>query len=333
MASGLQSQIGFAEESVYGTLPGSPSWRFYELLATGLEARKNAIQSDGIRPGGSPLRLGQRRVISSRDAGGGGNRFEVPNVGFGILLKHIMGGTVTSTNLAGTPAAWQHVFPLATTDGKSLDVQIGVPRTNSGTVDAYTYYGAKITDAEFAIAVDQMLTCELTMDAQKVDRLTALATATYPAAATFSIFNFSQGAISVGGSALAKVTNASWALHRSLKTDRYFIGSAGLKDEPVDNDFATIDGRLTVEYTDPTIIHDRFVNDTPVALQLVFTGATISGANPYKLQIDVPEIRFEGETPKVGGRDLVTQDATFNGWSNGSAAGMTVTYVTSDTAP
>lgn len=330
MASGLSSQIGFAEESVFGTLPGSPSWRFHELLATGLEGRKNVITSDGIRPGSAPLRLGQRRVVSSRDAGGGGNRFEVPNVGFGMLLKHIMGGTVTSTNLAGTPAAWSHVFPLAVIDGKSLDVQIGVPRTNSATVDAYTYYGAKITDAEFAIAVDQMLTCELTIDAMKVDRLTALATATYP---TLSIFNFAQGSISVGGASLAKVTNASWALHRSLKNDRYFIGSAGLKDEQVENDFATIDGRLAVEYTDPTLVHDRFLNDTPVALQLVFTGAVISGANSFKLQVDVPEIRFEGETPKVGGRDLVTQDASYAGWSNGSAAGMTLTYITTDTAP
>jgi hypothetical protein len=330
MASGLQSQIGFAEETVYGTLPGSPNWRFYELLATGLEGRKNVITSDGIRPGSAPLRLGQRRAISSRDAGGGGNRFEVANVGFGRLLKHIMGGTIISTNLAGTPAAWSHVFPLGVVEGKSLDVQIGVPRANSATVDAYTYYGSKITDAEFAIAVDQMLTCELTIDAQKVDRVTALASATYPA---LSIFSFSQGSISVGGSALAAVTNASWALHWALKTDRYYIGSAGLKAEPVENDFATVDGRLTVEYTDPTLVHDRFWNDTPVALQLVFTGAIISGANAFKLQVDVPEIRFEGETPKVGGRDLITQDANFNGWSDGSAAGMTMTYITSDTAP
>jgi|SRR5215207_2444165 len=330
MGSGLQSQIGFAEETVYGTLPGSPNWRFYELLATGLEGRKNVITSDGIRPGAAGVRLGQRRVISSRDAGGGGNRFEVANVGFGRLLKHIMGGTITSTNLAGTPAAWSHVFPLAPVEGKSLDVQIGVPRTNSATVDAYTYYGAKITDAEFAIAVDQMLTCELSIDAQKVDRLTALATATYP---SLSIFHFAQGSISVGGTAMAKVTNASWAVHRSLKADRYFIGSAGFKDEPIDNDFTTIDGRLTVEYTDPTLVHDRFWNDTPVALQLVFTGGIISGANAFKLQVDVPEIRFDGETPKVGGRDLVTQDANFNGWSDGTAAGMTMTYVTSDTAP
>lgn len=331
MASGLQSQIGFAEETVYGTLPGAPNWRFYELLATGLEGRKNVITSDGIRPGQAPLRLGQRRAISSRDAGGGGNRFEVANVGFGRLLKHIMGGTVVTTSVApGPPQAWSHVVPLATVEGKSLDVQIGVPRTNSATVDSYTYYGAKITDAEFAIAVDQMLTLELTIDAQKVDRVTALATPTYP---SLSIFNFSQGSISIGGSALAKVTNASWALHRALKTDRYFIGSAGFKDEPIENDFATIDGRLTVEYTDPTIVHDRFWADSPVALQLVFTGAIITAAVPFKLQVDVPEIRFEGETPKVGGPDLVTQDANFNGWSDGAAAGMTMTYVTTDTAP
>jgi hypothetical protein len=330
MGSGLNAQIGFAEESVYGVLPGSPSWRFYELLAEGLEARKNVIQSDGIRPGTSILRLGQRRSVSSRDAGGGGNRFEVATVGFGRLFKHIMGGTITSTNLAGTPAAWQHVFPLGLIDGKSLDIQVGIPRTNSSTVDAYTYYGSKITDAEFSIAVDQMLQLELTIDAQKVDRLTALAPATY---STQSIFNFSQGAISVGGTAFAKVLDASWALHRNLKNDRYFIGSGGFKDEPVENDFATVDGRLSVEYTDPTVLYDRFWNDTPVALQLVFTGGIISGANAFKLQIDIPEIRFEGETPKVGGRDLVTQDAPFNGWSDGSAAGMTITYVTTDTAP
>jgi hypothetical protein len=291
--------------------------RWFEVLSESLERRNNIITSNGIRCGGARnLRRGSRRVVSSRD-GGGDITMEVATTGFGRWFKHLLGGTPVIT---GGPT-YNHVYPLGDLAGKSLCVQKVLRDSASTEIEAFNFHGCKILSGEFSISVDQILQLAVSIDAEDVDTTTAGAAASYTNPV---LFNFMGGTLNVGGSPVASVTDASVKVTNNLKTDRYYLGSAGLKAEPIDNEWPTVEGSLSAEFISSATFYDRFAADSAAALSLVFVAGTST------LTIAVPEVRFTGGTPTVGGPDVVVADVPFEGQYDGTNAGITITYVTPD---
>jgi hypothetical protein len=315
VAIGSNTCLGTAEEVTYGTPVTMTRW--YEFLSEGLERRNNIITSNGIRCGGSRnLRRGSRRVISSRD-GGGSITMEVATTGFGRWFKHLLGGTPVITG-AGP---YTHVYPLGDLAGKSLAIQKVLRDSASAEVEAFNYHGCKLLSGEFTIGVGQILQLAVEIDAEDVDTTTAGAAASYT---NPTLYNFMGGTLNVGGAPVAAVTDASVKVTNNLKTDRYYLGSAGLKAEPIDEDLPTVDGSLSAEFISSATFYDRFAADSAAALSLVFVAGTST------LTISVPEVRFTGGTPTVGGPDVVVADVPFEGQYDGTNAGITITYITAD---
>lgn len=318
--------LGAKAESVYGT-PVTVD-RFYEVVSESLDRRNNVIQSNGMRGGSNNfMRRGSRRVLSTHD-GGGGITMEVPTTTFGLWLNHLLGGTSTIAQQASTAAYLQTHTQGDLTD-KSLTLQKQIRDASNTEVESFTFHGCKILAGAFSVAPNQILQSEFTVDAEDVDVSTAAASPSY---SNVGLFHWQQGAITVGGAAVANVTNASWTITNPLKTDRYYLGGSGLKAQPTDNDFRAVTGSFDVEFSDPAIVYNRFAADTAVALVLTFTGGVIEGAHNYTLEFSIPEIHFTGDTPKVGGPDVVMLGAGFEAAYDGSNPGITVTYKSTDTA-
>lgn len=319
--SGLNVQLGTAEETAYGT-PVVVD-RFQEIISESLERQQTTLQSNGLRGGVRNLR--RRGIISAR-SGAGDINMEVATKGMGRWFKHMLGGTPTIAQ-QGVTTAYLQTHTLGALEGRSMTVQKGVPQTD-GTVRPFTYHGCKVTGWEFSISVDQILQLRVSLDAEDEDTSTALAAASYT---TPKLFHFMQGSLTVGGTAVASVTGASVAGSNNLKTDRYYLGSAGLKKEPIDNDHPTISGSLDAEFVDRATFYDRFTGDTAAALVLDFQGDLIATGYYEKLTITVPEVRFTGETPKVSGPAVVMQNIPFDGHYNGTNPGITIAYTSTDT--
>lgn len=260
--------------------------------------------------------------------GSGDIVMEVANKGFGRWFKHLLGGTATIAQQAAT-AAYLQTHTLGTLAGKSMTVQKGIEEAD-GTVKPFTFHGCKILSGVFSITVDQILQLTVSLDAEDVDTSTGLASASY--ASGLKQFHFKQGTLKVAGSSVASVLSAEVGITNNLKTDRFYLGSAGLKKEPQDNDFPEIAGTLSAEFIDQTVFYDRFVSDASVALVLEFVGDNIASTYDELVRITVPEIRFEGETPKVGGPDVVVMDVPWSGHYDGTNAGVKVEYMSTDTA-
>ncbi|MGH9225703.1 MAG: phage tail tube protein [Acidimicrobiales bacterium] len=326
-ATGLVSALGFAEETVYGTAVAPSRWM--EFLSESIELRPVTLQSNGLRAGALNLRRGSRRARTRRDAGGSLS-IEVPTTGFGLVLKHLMGGTPVVAQQGGT-TAWLQTHALGSAAGKSLTIQKQLRDSANALVQQFTTVGAKVLTGELKITADQILTCDLEVDGRDMNVSTAAGSASYPAN---NVFNFTQGTLTVGGATLAKVTDASVKLERPQSTDGFYLGSAGLKSEPVENDYPMVTGTLACEFDSDikTAVYDRFAADTAAALVLTFTGAVISGAFSQQLVVTVPDMRFTGETPKVGGPDLVLLNAPWEAAWDGTSPGMTVTYQSTDVA-
>lgn len=325
---GLLTSFGTAEEVTYGTAVTPDRWQ--EIVSESLERKNTILQSNGLRAGSIHTRRSSRRVVSAQ-AGEGSFTIEVPTSGFGRLLKHALGSTPTVVQQGGTPAYLQ-THAMGSNIGKSLTIQKVIRDGANATVQQFTHVGAKILSVEFSVSVDQLLLATFTVDSRQENVSTAVAVPSY---ASNKPFHFGQvNVLTLAGGAVAKVTGASIKFERPQKTDGFYLGSAGLKSEPIENDFPMISGSLTAEFDSAakTALYDAFAAGTAVALVLTFTGANISGIYNEYISFSIPAIHLIGETPKVGGPGAVTLTVPFEGAWDGTNPDTTVTYQTVDTA-
>ncbi len=324
-AVGTQIYFGTAEETTYGT-PVVVN-RFYEVLSETMGRNNNILTSNGLRGGTRNLRRGSRRVVSSRDATGN-VVMEVPTTTFGRWLKQLLGGTPTIAQQGGT-TAYLHTYSMGDMTGKSQTLQKQLRRADGTTVEDFTIHGAKTMSGEFTIGVDQILQSSFAMDGEDIDTSTAGAAASYT---NVKLFHFKQGALKVAGSTVTNGLSAGVTITNALKTDRYYLGSAGLKKEPVDNDFPTVTGTLSAEFDSAATFYDRYAADSSAELILEFVGDVIASTYYETFRITVPDVRFTGGTPTVGGPDVVVNDVPFEGQYDGTNAGVKIEYMTTDTA-
>lgn len=322
-AIGLTTAIMTAVETTYGT-PVTPD-RALEFDSESLERKNEILQSNSLRSGVPNLRRGSRRVSAAR-WGEGQITFEAVTNGLGRILQAALGGTSTVVQQGGT-TAWLQTHQLGSVLGKSLTIQKQLRDEANTVVSPFTFHGCKLPRVEFKIDKKGKLMITVNVDAEDVDTTTASASPSYPAAKTF---HYQQGALTMDAVALATVQDASIVFDRKMDTDRYHLGNAGRKAEPLTNDFPEVTGNLTAEFADLTL-YNKFAGDLAAALVLTFTGDVISGAFNELLRITIPEVRFTGETPKVGGPGLVMNAAPFEGQYNGADAGLKVELISTDT--
>jgi hypothetical protein len=312
IGSGLGAQIGFKDESSYGTF-AAPA-KFIEFTKESLVLKKTTAQSAGIAAG-RLLPLSSRRVLTRKEVQGSID-FEIVNKQMGLIVQALMGTTVTPVQQAAT-AAYLQTHTLADTAGKSLTIQAGIPLT-TGTVTDKTYLGCKVTSAEFACEVGGMLTGTFDFDGKDVDEAQTLATASYP---NMSPFHFGQMAVKTGvfGTEVARdgVRKVSVKIERPQATERFYAGQAGLKKEPISNDQVKITGSLETDYIDTTL-DDLHTSDAATSLVWEFVGPLIASTYFETFRITLPAVRFDDGPPTVDGFDVVRPTYNFTALYDGT---------------
>lgn len=321
-------QLGVAPQTLYDTYV-APT-RFLEMIpGESLDRTNTILQGQGMAPS-ALYRRGARRVLE-RSEGAGNVQFEVATTQFGLLFEHMLGAVATSQ--PGT-VAYEHIFtpgPLSSDAGGpgALTVQKGVEQTNS-TVQPFSFIGSMVTDWTMAVSVDEYLTLDLGVDAREVVTSEALAAGTYPA---LELLHWALGDILVQGSSVACVTDFTLAGSNNLRTDRICLGGGGLKSQPYENDFREITGTITADFANLTDFYDLFAADTSATIKLTFTGTDIEPTFPNLLIIDLFDVRFEGEVPKVTGPEPSMQNVPFTAWVDASGQSIQFTYQTADATP
>lgn len=307
--SGIAGQIGFKSETTWGTAvtvdtfhPGLTSENIKQEIAR--------IESQGIRAG--------RRVAHTWKAGAktisGDINLELFNQPLATLLTHLFG----TVNTTGTDP-YTHTATPGSLTGKSLTVQVGRPDT-SGTVRAFTYDGVKFTSWELACSVGDIAALTLSVSAESETTATALATASYPSDAT--PFVFTEGSLSIAGSAVATVSSMSLACAMNLAADRHRIGAATVLEQ-LEAGMRDFTGTIGTDFESLTA-YERFTAGTEAALVMAFDNGTDS------LTITC-NVRFDGETPELSGIEALTQTLPFKCISATSdAAAVTAVLINSE---
>lgn len=322
----LKSQIGIAPESTYGTRE-APT-RFVEFLSESLTRENLTLASDGIRGAGRALRRGSRRTLTGRQAAGQIS-MEVGPDDVGILFEHALGAADTTTP-GGATNARQHVFRLGDLIGKSLTVQVG-RGADDGSVIPFDYVGCKIVGWTLSINAQEILQLQLDIDAR--DEVTG-ETLGVASLSDGIVFSFTQGVLRKDGSPLAQVGNFQVQGTNPLKTDKMYLGNGGVKSEPTENGIPTVTGQAQATFIDLASFHTAFAADSPVSLELEFTGGEIEAGINESLKIELPDVRFNGATPTVDGPEVPEVTIPFEAYE--PAAGgeaITVTLVNEDLTP
>lgn len=334
--SGLGASLGIAAESTVGTIATPTRWLEFDSESLSLE--KSIVQGYGLRGGGIYGRS-SRRAYTGRNAGGDVT-LEVATRGMGLLFKNMLG---SSTSAVVTGSAYQQVHTPGLLAGTSFTAQKLIPRTSDGTLVPYTYNGCKIVSWELSCEVGGILMLSITIDAW--DEVTSTGAGT-PSYAATDIFHFRQGAVILGGtpsttsgvvsvaggttSAVVRAASVRGENPMTTGSDNQRFGAT--KVEQVENDFRSVGGNLELDFLSAAAMYDTYAADTATALQLTFTGTTaITGSTYPTVEVIVPSIRFDGETPQVDGPDEITTSSDFTGLDNGADATVQIRYVTADT--
>lgn len=336
--SGLDAQIGFAAESVFGT--GVAATKFVEFDNEDFKWIPTFLEGEGLRAG-RKFKRDSRVAISRKDVNGKID-LKVPNKGIGLLLKHMLGSSGTATQIA-TSGAYEQIHTPGDQFGKSLTVQVGRPEASTGTVRPHAYTGCKITQWELSVADGDYLKLSLTMDGRDEDTATGLATATYASGA--SLFNFSHASLKLGGTAstasgkvsvtggvaVATVINSiTVSGENPMAIDRYGVGNAGLKAEPIENDYPSVTGQLDAEFS-KVELYDVFKAGNSVAMELALSFGDAGGGNPFLVSVIMPKVKFKDAGPSVDGPGIVKMQTSWEMYDDETNAPIQIRYVSTDT--
>lgn len=312
LSSGLNAQIGYATESVYGT--GVTATRFLPLVDESLTAERERLESEGVIAG--------ERVLLSQSWNGGNISVsgdvghELYDRGLGLLFTHMFGGVATTG-----VGPYTHTFTPGDLSGKSMTVQVGRPSV-AGVVHPFTYAGCKVASWELACSAGEIATLGLSLVGKSETTATALAAATYPTG--IKPLKFNHGTVTTVGGTAVKVMEVSITGDNGLKDDRRYLGDQ-LIGEPLEESLREYAGSIKVEFENLTH-YTSFINGTEQALALGFT----AGANSVTISGNV---RFDGASPEVGGREVLMQDIPIKFIKPTGSQAITAVLVNSDVTP
>jgi hypothetical protein len=345
-ASGLSGQVGAVAEVTYGT-PVTVT-RFYEFLSENFVFNPTWLDGMGLKSG-QAFKRASRTIQSQFDVNGDltmehtiGSAPTAVADSMGFWWKYALGSAFTTpTVVVGT--AFQQIHTNGSKAGQFLTVQVGRPQISGVTVQPLTYTGVKCTDWEFSCNDNQIAQLKLTFDGRTELTSTGLAAASYPTPnglfsfANATVFTIggtattTAGLTSVaGGAAIGSLVNSVTIIGSTpMKVTRYGLGNAGLKGEPVENAIPTITGTLGTEFFSRTELYDIFKANTTTTLQLDFTAfdsagndanGAAAGANPYRLSVILPAVKFKSASFNVTSPDVLPQSVGFEAFDDGSGS-------------
>lgn len=321
--TGLDGQLGFGVESTWGT--GVTPTRFVEFNTESLQRTPTFLEPTGLRVGTKFKRVSRIRV--SRSTVAGDAELDVATKGMGLLFKHALASTVTTPTLI-SGSAYKQIHTPGDFRSLGLTVQVGRPESSTGAVKPFTYAGCKVSGWEFSLSDGDTPKLKLTIDGRSEATATALASASFLTGTT--VFDFSQATLKLGGTATTAsgettiasgvtvatiIKNISISGKAPMATERFGLGNAGLKAEPLENDTPMITGSLGAEFNKAEL-YDLFSANTTTALQLDLTGAVIGGGNSFLLSFIIPAIKLKKAAPNVTGPDIVQMSTDFEGYSD-----------------
>jgi hypothetical protein len=354
LESGLAGQWCFVDETTYGVAPSLTSAKFYVCDSDTLKLTKDTKQSEGIYAG-ALYPTAARRVVTQYSAGGG-LPMDLPQRYMQQMLYRMFGSfgqTPAALTEDGSTGAYKAVHAPGPLEGHTFTAQAGRPAVDGGTVEPATYVGCKISEWEISAAMSDIAKLNLTIEARNELMGTNLdpLNGSLPALQAFTappggVFTWVGGTVYYGGtpSTTSGVTTlASPTVAANIKgpisvkhtvpldTSRYAPNVAPYRNEPLQNGIRAVSGSMVVEFLSAETYYDAYAADTATAIEYQFLGPAIgTGSDVATFSILCPNVRLEGESPSVGGPQVLTQTIPWTALDDRTNNVIQATYYTLD---
>jgi len=203
--------------------------------------------------------------------------------------------------------------------GDSLTIQVGRP-ASSGTVHPFTYAGCKISDWTIAASVGEIAKLDFSVIGMTETTATGLASASY--ASDWEPFVFTEASLSIGGTSVATVRDVTLSGNNAIER-RIRLGTA-TSVQPLEIGLRSYTGTITTDF-DALTHYALFTAGTETALVQTFNNGTDT-------LVITSNVQFTGETPEVGGFDLLSQSLPFRCISSTSDAAAITAVLTNGEA-
>lgn len=301
---GVGSFIGIGEQTGYTTTVAAS--KYVPMISDGDSVKRD----DATIEGGSLQYVG---YVSTRYRKGkrdvkGNEAVEVSYEGTELLWKHLFGSVATSQpNPGGQPTVYDHLFTLADTLPVGLTLEIN----RGGT--SFFVQGAKVSQAEISLGVDELMKLDLSFIGRDLDTNTA-SSPSYTTTGTFA----SPDVTLQWNGVQQDVRQFNVSINHGLDGDRYFIGSK-LRKQPVRGDRLEVTGSFDTEFQDATIFTD-FKNATQRQLIISAVGDQIGATGYYySWTMTIPIALLGDATPTVSGGGRILFSPSFKAYRTSSA--------------
>jgi hypothetical protein len=325
----LASQCGVKEESTYATAVTVDS--FHEFVDENIKFMPGRVKVKTKRAA-QRVRRGDRAVPFAVGASGT-ITMPVLSKSHGKFFKWALG---TAAIGSVSDSAYTQTFTIGDLAGDAFTMQIDRPFNPSGTSQAFTFAGGKITSAEWSLATGEsgFLSATYGVDFASQTTGTSLASASYASGA--EPFTWVGAALTIGGASV-EVVDATITLTNSLNTARHYLRNSSVKKEPLENAERVITFSITCDFVDLTH-YNRVVATTTSGMQaatvLTVTAPTLIGVSAYPVvTFTLPQAEFDDADGVTVSSDepirmTLTGEATFDGTNSP----LTITYKSTDSA-
>ncbi len=305
---GSAVRVALYDEVTYAVSSGLTLGMLAYYVECGLAASRNAVQSNVISMDRSRSLPGLGNLDLS-----GPFKVELAPQDVGFYLRHILGAPVT----VGASAPYTHTFRPST-----LPVGLLVEKnwvTAGITSKVEHFLGGKVAEATFDFPQEGAATLSMTIQGSKYTIAAAPLDATLADPGHTGWFA-PDVSINIGGSACLIAKSASIKISNNLQTDRYALGTGGLRVDMPEG-FADVSGSVNV-IVDTTLFSafiDKAQARTDTALEVICTFGTGTGASAgnEKLSLKLDHAIIDLTSVPINSPAGVEVSFNFTGYKSG----------------
>jgi hypothetical protein len=291
MPFGALAHIGLGKEATYGTPAAATD--YLRFASEGLNEEIEQVLSEnisGVVDEGASYE-GMHNIS-------GDISFDVyPNV-VGHLLRGAFGAPVSTEVVAGV---YQHVFtPVQENFSNVCALPPYTLEVHRDMEQAFQYSGAVVNELTFSFGTDNKL---MQGSAAIIAKALALIAKTVPNFEATNPFQWFQATVTLDAAINKDISTVEFGIQNNLE-GRASLDGTKVISRVLRSGFRSFPVKFSLDLKDMAE-YNKFRAQNEVPLKIELTGDVISGANNYKMIIDVPKFRFAAFPINVDGAGAI----------------------------
>jgi len=296
---GVRGYVATGWETTFGTY--ASSLVAIDALSCGF---KTDIKSEKINSL-SANRGKARRVLLEKEVAGTLEAYGHPHESIYLLVAGL-GGQISTTVISSSEGVYSHEIVAGNFDGSITSLSFNVRK---GSALTWHYLGGRVNSLKLASEVGSPLKISADFVFQDSTQLSDDISGNLTLTSALP-FTFAQGTFSYSGST-EKITGFELTINNNLETgkDARALGQNTLAVLPAKR--REVEFKIT-QRMDTTTTWQRFTSAENAAVQLKFTGDSISASYNYELTIDMPKVYYNSPDVEVSPDAVLISEIPFD---------------------